>query len=287
MAFNPDKHEKVIKNTLADIKAGVFDDLKALENQIAELVASGAAPQTIRPQLVQAFNASKLAVENSVKPVSDLANDTLEQSSLPVTSDDDAANTALTDQTAKTVGANLDSAVENIMETIVIGSAAGLATQVVVNQVRGRISGIFMESSDPVVRRTQRKLNKLVNTGKATPDEVRDATRVIRDRLTGINTTASVRDLTAKSVQDTVMKFDAAFTSGRAERAGIEKFEYAGGVMGTSRPFCRQLTGETFTKDEIYEIWDSEDWAGKEQGDPFIVRGGYNCTHFFVPIEED
>ena len=38
--------------------------------------------------------------------------------------------------------------------------------------------------------------------------------------------------------------------------------------------------GKTYTKEEIEEIW-SGSWAGKISGDPFVVRGGYNCRHRF------
>jgi hypothetical protein len=53
--IDPAKHEKLLEETLADIRAGVFDDLKSLENQIAELVVSGATADVIRPQLIAAF----------------------------------------------------------------------------------------------------------------------------------------------------------------------------------------------------------------------------------------
>jgi hypothetical protein len=38
------------------------------------------------------------------------------------------------------------------------------------------------------------------------------------------------------------------------------------------------------TEEEIRDIWANETWAGKAQGDPFVVRGGYNCRHSFQPI---
>jgi len=287
MAFNAKKHERVIQDTLADIKAGAFDDLKALENAIAELVSSGLPADQIRGPLTTAFNKTKLELEASASPVTGLSTDTLNQSKLPVSIADDQASAALADQTARTVGASVDSGIENVMEVIVLGTAAGVARDLMVRQVRGRISGVFMDSNDPVVRKAQRKLKALQRSGKAKPADVAQAVNVIRDRLTGVNTTASIRDLTSKTVQDTVMKFDAAFIAGRAERAGIEKFEYSGGIQDNSRPFCMDLTGETMTKEEIYDLWDGSSWAGKEAGDPFIVRGGYNCTHFWVPIEDD
>jgi hypothetical protein len=46
------------------------------------------------------------------------------------------------------------------------------------------------------------------------------------------------------------------------------------------------MEGEVLDEETIYSIWD-DDWQGKEPGDPFVVRGGYNCRHFWVPVEED
>ena len=36
--------------------------------------------------------------------------------------------------------------------------------------------------------------------------------------------------------------------------------------------------GGLFTKDEVRKLW-QRSWKGKQPGDPFIVRGGYNCRH--------
>lgn len=285
--IDPAKHEQILESTLTDIRAGVFDDIKSLENQIAELVATGGAPATIRPQLLAAFQQTGEQAARNAGEVKRLSQDVQESSDIPATPEDQIAEQALTDQTKTTVKNTVTGAAESIMEVIVLGAAAGTATELLARQVRGRISGVFMESSDPVVRRTQRQLTKLVNSGKAEPAEVQKAVRTIRDRLTGVNTTASLRDLTSKTVEETVMKFDGAFIAGKAERAGIERFQYAGGSIDTTRPWCSNLDGEILTKDEIYELWDSSDWQGKEPGDPFIVRGGYNCRHFWIPVEED
>lgn len=285
MAVSGKKHEKVIDNTLADIKAGVFDDLKALENKIAELVASGIPPQAIRGPLTQAFNTTAQVVKQNAKQVTNISKDFLEQTSIPQTPEDSVAEQALADQTESTIATTVDSQIENVMETIVLGTAAGLAVDVIAKQVRGRISGVLMDSSDPVVRKAQRELKKYIKAGGAEKGAVAGATRVIRDRLLGINTTASLRDLTNKTVESAVMKFDGAFIAGKAARAGIEKFEYAGGTIETTRPFCADLDGSTLTKEEIDDIW-SGSWAGKEDGDPMIVRGGYNCRHFFIPVED-
>jgi hypothetical protein len=285
--INAKQHERVLDNTLADIRAGVFDDLKALENKIAELVLSGVPASQIRGPLTQAFTETATVVKENAKAVTNISQDVQAQSSIQATAEDTMAEQALANQTEITIAKTVEGQIENVMETIVLGAAAGTATDLIARQVRGRISGVFMESTDPTVRRAQRVLRGLVGKPGVDPKEIASATRVIRDRLTGVNTTASLRDLTSKTVEATVMKFDGAFIAGKAERAGIERFEYAGGSIETSRPFCMDLDGETMTKDEIYELWDSSDWAGKEPGDPFVVRGGYNCRHFWIPVEED
>jgi hypothetical protein len=284
--IDPKKHEKVLEDTLADIKAGVFEDLTALENQIAELVLTGVPASQIRGPLTDAFNQASVTVKENAKAVTRISEDVQKQSSIAPTSEDIMAEQALANQTETTIASTVNSAVENVMEVIVLGTAAGTATELLARQVRGRISGVYMQSNNPEVRAAQKILKKLVKSGKAEPQEISAATRVIRDRLTGVNTTASLRDLTSKTVEATVMKFDGAFIAGKAERAGIEKFEYAGGSMETTRPFCSDLDGSVLTREEIDDIW-AGSWAGKEDGDPMIVRGGYNCRHFWIPVEED
>ena len=284
--MDPKKHNKVIEDTIQQIQDGVFDNLKALENRIAEIVATGVPAQNLRPQIESAYREYATSVGASTQPLSNISADTNAQTTMPDTPDDGVAETALIQQSAKTVSDVVNTGVEDMMSTLVLAGAAGATTQVLVDSARGRISGVFMESSDPLVRKTQRQLRKLIKSDSATPDEVRGAVKNIRERLTGVNTTASLRDLTAKSVQDTVMKFDGAYTAGKAKRAGVKRWRYDGGVVAETREWCREHTGETYTEEEIYDLWDSG-WSGKEEGDPFVVRGGYNCRHFWVPVEDD
>ena len=62
---------------------------------------------------------------------------------------------------------------------------------------------------------------------------------------------------------------------------GQRRFKYAGGLIPTSRPFCNAHDSSIYTDKEINSIWNGT-WEGKAPGDPFVVRGGYNCRHFFV-----
>jgi hypothetical protein len=81
--------------------------------------------------------------------------------------------------------------------------------------------------------------------------------------------------------------FDGALTLIRSRNAGVEKFKYVGGVIDTSRDFCVKHNNKIYTRAEINRIWGSSTWGGRAPGNPFVVRGGYNCRHMFVPVREE
>lgn len=285
MALDAKKHASLIQSVTADIQAGVFDNLKALENRVADLVATGQLPENLRPQIEQAYAEYSQAIAGETSALSEISADVNAGTDMPDTGEDAQAERVLLNQSSRTVREVVGAGVEDMMTTLVLAGAAGATTQALVNAARGRVSGIFMESDDRLVRRTQSQLRRLQAAG-AEPEEIRKAVRVIRERLTGINVTASLRDLTSKTVQDTVMKFDGAYTAGKAKRAGVKRWRYDGGSTAESRDWCLAHVGNTYTEEEIYNLW-TDDWSGKEPGDPFVVRGGYNCQHFWVPVEDE
>lgn len=83
-----------------------------------------------------------------------------------------------------------------------------------------------------------------------------------------------------QALHDGLMQFDAAVNTRIALDAGATEFKYYGPDDEVTRDFCEKHVGKTYTKEEIEEIW-SGSWAGKISGDPFVVRGGYNCRHRF------
>ena len=86
-----------------------------------------------------------------------------------------------------------------------------------------------------------------------------------------------------QQMHDSLMQFDASINVAIGKEAGATKWKYVGRLIETSRPFCREHEGEVMTTERIEELW-AGDWAGKASGDPFIVRGGYNCKHRFRPV---
>ncbi len=86
-------------------------------------------------------------------------------------------------------------------------------------------------------------------------------------------------------LHDSLFEFSSSIQQAAAAEAGITRFRYEGDTIESTRPFCRKHVGKEYTTDEIYEIWD-DSWQGKRSGDPFRVRGGFNCRHWWVPIPD-
>lgn len=287
MAFNTKKHDKVLQRTLDEIQSGVFDTVKSLENEIAELVAQGLPVEVVRPQIMAAFTRYSDSVRSVAKPLVNISADYMEQSRFAVDAQDLVAQNTILSQSEATLETTMSGMNEEVVSTVVLGTVAGLGTAALANQVRGRISGIQMESTDPDVRREQRKLRKMMKQG-ATAAELAVVTAAIKRKLPGnVNTSASLATRMSTASESVVGSFDGTFSKARATRLGIERFRYEGGIIETSRPFCRGMLGREMTRDDIQSLWASDSWAGKEPGDPFVVRGGYNCLHYWVPIENE
>ena len=85
-------------------------------------------------------------------------------------------------------------------------------------------------------------------------------------------------------VHDSLMQFDASINVAAGKEVGATEWKYYGSIIQDSRDWCIKHAGKKFTEDEIRELWSGNEWQGKAPGDPFIVRGGYNCRHHWRPV---
>lgn len=83
---------------------------------------------------------------------------------------------------------------------------------------------------------------------------------------------------------DQVMSFHNQLNLAEASRADLNHFLYYGNAQFNTRPFCRARIGKIFSRTEI-ESW-THHWDGKS-GPAMTHRGGYNCRHSFVPVQQD
>ena len=129
---------------------------------------------------------------------------------------------------------------------------------------------------------------------------LREATKALQGVIEGTETTdgrllANVRT-TANTAQAIA---DRSYAAAVNEELGIEYFQYLGGEIPTTRPFCEHREGAIFHRKEIEAWGDGKNsagindirngtWDGRIEGTDsksiFTFVGGWNCRHFLVPV---
>lgn len=110
----------------------------------------------------------------------------------------------------------------------------------------------------------------------------------MREYVNGNDDRLGITEAEFKTVtRDIYAQNDRALTKEYADEYDLDYFIYQGGLMNTSRDFCRQRNGKVFTRDEV-ESWADINFEGKPKVyDPFLDAGGHNCRHTLDPISEE
>ncbi len=167
MAVDPKKHARVIDRVIDDLDGYVDDNIKALENRVAQLIESGVPPEQLRPAIIGEFKRTAVDLERDAgQQVKAISENTQQFSDIPPTPEDLTAESVLSQNAGIELGSSINSRAEDVVSTVVVASAAGVAGTLLANQARGRISGVFMESSDPDVKKAQRKLKNFTRRAK-------------------------------------------------------------------------------------------------------------------------
>lgn len=151
-------------------------------------------------------------------------------------------------------------------------------------------------------QRSRDEVNSLVAKAVAGGIPMRDLERQLRVKITGTKRSAGVleKHLTG-FVLDAYQIADSVTNNGFAERLGLKYFIYSGGLIETSRAFCRKRNNKVFTTEEATDP--TNGWATdptlprtKEEADSGVVtdyapledRGRWRCRHrlLYIPYEE-
>lgn len=169
---------------------------------------------------------------------------------------------------------------DTIANEVYQNALTGRSKADMVKSIRQSINGVYMES-DKV------EINRLVDIAKnGTPAQAKAAIDKLHSVYAADKVGNNMRRYATQIAQDSLMQFDASINVNAGVEAGAEKWKYYGDVIRDSRSFCREHAGNTYTTEEISDIW-SGSWTGKASGDPFIVRGGYNCRHHWRPVFDE
>ena len=159
----------------------------------------------------------------------------------------------------------------------------GTSIDEMISNLRGKINGVYQSTDNEEAQ----ELVDFINANPDKPEAVKTAAERLqtiygRDRL-GNN----FRRYATQIVQDSLMGFDGQFAKYRADELGLTHYKYSGTTVRDSRDFCRRNVNKVYSEEEIRRIWSTQTWNGKAQGDPFVVRGGYNCRHHWQPTDPD
>lgn len=201
-----------------------------------------------------------------------------------------AADAATVNQLKRIAFAGYEDIAARFVDTLANGlyqnTLAGRPPRETVREMRQAINGVFAKSDDAAAMALVEFVREFRDDASRA-DEVADAveqlhTTYARDRL-GNN----LRRYAYQQVHDGLMQFNGSFTQAKAQEAGLTHYEYFGSLVRDSRDWCVGLAGKVLSQDEIREKWANSSWQGKAPGDPFVVRGGYNCRHHFMPVDPD
>ena len=132
---------------------------------------------------------------------------------------------------------------------------------------------------------------------------LREAVKTLETLVTGDGTADGKILANIKTTATTAQAVaDRSYSAAVNEELDIQWYEYLGGEIDTTRPFCRNREDGIYHKKEI-EAWgdgknsaglkDIKDgtWAGRIDGTDsksiFTFVGGWNCRHYLVPVPDN
>ena len=166
------------------------------------------------------------------------------------------------------------------------------------------INGIYASAKDEDVNRLVksikkdevriRKLDKRTVQGKVVRDRLDKNIQTLQSKFARDRAGENMKRYAGQILNDSLREFDAQLNLAKSDEAGLTFVKYFGSVIPTTRDHCRLVRagrydkrkGGLFTKDEVRKLW-KRSWKGKKGGDPFIVRGGYNCRHQWSFVNPD
>jgi hypothetical protein len=146
-----------------------------------------------------------------------------------------------------------------------------------IKAMRGKINGVYQQAD-------QDEIAALVEVAQAGGAAAKEAIERLHTVYAADKLGRNLRRYANQQVHDSLMQFDASINVNIGFESGATKWKYYGTSITDTREFCREIQNKEFTEEEIRTIWNERDWAGKASGDPFIVRGGYNCRHHWRPV---
>ena len=282
-------HKQILDDIMDDFDAMLESSSKVLENRIAEKILATTTVDELLELRLQVDRDFQEIILDSIRefmPELDaIARDTIKNTPQNVSPADNRVAAELKAQSYTRLAERVNTAKDNVNMEIVLGALGGYALATTAQNARHAINGFFITVNDVETTRLQNKIKRLRAAESNAREEINDLMRQLRKQFQNVSVGGGMFQDVSAEAHDMVMDFDGVFTLHRAKQAGLKRFKYSGTLVANSRDFCVQHVGRTYTEEEIRRIWSSQSWSGKRAGDPFVVRGGERCRHFFIPVE--
>ena len=282
-------HKQILDDIMDDFDARLESSSKVLENTITKRILATTTVDELlelRLEIDRDFQSIILdSIREFMPELDTIARDTISNTPGEVTPTDNRVAGELKAQAYERLQEEVNTAKSNVHTEIVVGALGGYALTQVAQNASHAINGFFITVNDVETTRLQNKIKRLKVAGENKSEEINDLMRQLRKRFQNVSVGGGMYQSVSAEAHDSVMDFDGVFTIHRARQAGLKRFKYSGTLIKNSREFCKTHVGNTYTEEEIRRIWSSQSWSGKRAGDPFVVRGGERCRHFFIPVE--
>ncbi len=93
------------------------------------------------------------------------------------------------------------------------------------------------------------------------------------------NKTGKLEQYYRNYAYDTYSVIDRTVSNNMGDKLGLDYAIYEGGIIATTRAFCKAHNGKVYTRDEISKFWPTE--ARQPNYNPFTDMGGYACRHHY------
>ena len=282
------QHQELLFKTLRRLEQEVVNIASELPTKTGELYSTRLAIE-IRPRLQQTIEEFYLKpVQTFIKDYDKIAGVIVATyGKLPIPAEfknitqADLVTIQQLKQLAFTNFQNLGNELANTLAGEVYQSTlVGRSFNDMVQTIREKINGIYQFSDN-------KKAQQLVEYIANNPDGAEVETAIDELKQVYGRTTAgdSFVKYASLLVTDSIMGFDGQLAKFRADELGLTSYLYYGSIIKDSRDFCRKHAGKVYTEEQIRQIWINDPEQGRDQGTPFVVRGGYNCRHSWQPID--
>lgn len=287
--MSEETHKRILDDIMDDFDERLESSSKVLENKITKRILATTTVDELLELRLEIDKDFQEIILNSIREfmpeLDTVARDTIQNTPGDVTPTDNRVAGELKAQSYQRLQEVVNTAKSNVHTEIVVGALGGYALTQVAQNASHAINGFFITVNDVETTRLQNKIKRLKAAESNASDEINDLMRQLRKQFQNVTVGGGMYQTVSQEAHDMVMDFDGVFTIHRAKQAGLKRFKYSGTLIANSRDFCVQHVGRTYTEEEIRSIWSSQSWSGKRAGDPFVVRGGERCRHFFIPVE--